>query len=106
MKEINDLVQEFDDRIELSAERLYEQFGKENGETILGKYFGDVSWHGYEDALVVEKAEPVIEYVLSCHGNQNRYIVDRYKEFAAFVRKKTERGFHITKDAGVFIARK
>ena len=29
MKEINDLVQEFDDRIELSAERLYEQFGKE-----------------------------------------------------------------------------
>ena len=38
--------------------------------------------------------------------NQNRYIVDRYKEFAAFVRKKTEGGFHITKDAGVFIARK
>ena len=88
MKEINDLVQEFDDRIELSAERLYEQFGKENGEAILGKYFGDVSWHGYEDELVVEKAEPVIEYVLSCHGNQNRYIVDRYKEFAAFVRRR------------------
>ena len=106
MKEINDLVQEFDDRIELSAERLYEQFGKENGEAILGKYFGEVSWHGYEDELVVEKAEPVIECVLSCHGNQNRYIVDRYKEFAAFVRKKTEGGFHITKDAGVFIARK
>lgn len=55
---------------------------------------------------MVEKAEPVIEYVLSCHGNQNRYIVDRYKEFAAFVRTKTEGGFHITKDAGVFIARK
>ena len=36
MKEINDLVQQFDDRIELSAERLYEQFGKENGEAILG----------------------------------------------------------------------
>lgn len=47
----------------------------------------------------------MIEYVLSCHGNQNRYIVDRYKEFAAFVRTKTEGGFHITKDAGVFIAR-
>ena len=106
MKEINDLVQQFDDRIELSAERLYEHFGKENGEAILGKYFGEVSWHGYEDELVVEKAEPVIEYVLSCHGNQNRYIVDRYKEFTAFVRKKTEGGFHITKDAGVFIARK
>ena len=52
MKEINDLVQQFDDRIELSAERLYEQFGKENGEAILGKYFGKVSWHGYEDGRV------------------------------------------------------
>ena len=38
MKEINDLVQEFDDRIELSAERLYEQFGKENGEAIPVSY--------------------------------------------------------------------
>lgn len=106
MKEISELVKEFDDRIELSAERLYEQFGKENGGAILGRYFGEVEWHGYEDELVVEKAEPVIEYVLSCHGNQNRFIVDRYKEFAAFVKKKTEGGFHITKDAGVFIARK
>lgn len=106
MKEISELVKEFDDRIELSAEKLYEQFGKENGAEILGKYFDDVQWHGYDDELVVEKAEPVIEYVLSCHGNQNRFIVDRYKEFAAFVKKKTEGGFHITKDAGVFIARK
>ena len=29
---------------------------KENGEAILGKYFGEVSWHGYEDELVVEKS--------------------------------------------------
>lgn len=57
-------------------------------------------------SLCEKKQSLMIEYVLSCHGNQNRYIVDRYKEFAAFVRKKTEGGFHITKDAGVFIARK
>lgn len=30
MKEINELVSEFDDRIILSAERLFERFGKEN----------------------------------------------------------------------------
>ncbi len=73
MKEINDLVQQFDDRIELSAERLYEQFGKENGEAILGKYFGEVSWHGYEDELVVEKAEPVIEYVYERYYFSRRF---------------------------------
>lgn len=106
MKEISELVKEFDDRIELSAEKLYEQFGKENGGEILGKYFTDVTWRGYEDELVVKRAEPVIEYVLSCHGNQNRFIVDRYKEFVTFVKGKTQNALHITKDAGIFIARK
>lgn len=50
--------------------------------------------------------EPVVEYVLSCHGNQNRLIVDRHKEFVAFVKEKTDKGLRITKDAGVFIAKR
>lgn len=104
MKEISELVKGFDDRIELSAGHLYERFGKENGKQILGKYFKNVEWNQYEDELFVPTAEPVVEYVLSCHGNQNRYIVDRYKEFVAYVKQKTDNGLYITKDAGVFIA--
>lgn len=104
MKEISELVKEFDDRIELSAGHLYERFGKENGKQILGKYFKNVEWNQYEDELFVPTAEPVVEYVLSCHGNQNRYIVDRYKEFVSYVKQKTDNGLYITKDAGVFIA--
>ena len=104
MKEISELVKEFDDRIELSAGHLYERFGKENGKQILGKYFKNVEWNQYEDELFVPTAEPVVEYVLSCNGNQNRYIVDRYKEFVSYVKQKTDNGFYITKDAGVFIA--
>ena len=104
MKEISELVKEFDDRIELSAGHLYERFGKENGKQILGKYFKNVEWNQYEDELFVPAAEPVVEYVLSCHGNQNRYIVDRYKEFVSYVKQKTDNGLYITKDAGVFIA--
>lgn len=104
MKEISELVKGFDDRIELSAGHLYERFGKENGKQILGKYFKNVEWNQYEDELFVPAAEPVVEYVLSCHGNQNRYIVDRYKEFVSYVKQKTDNGFYITKDAGVFIA--
>ena len=42
-------------------------------------------------------------YILSCHGNQGQYILDHYKEFQSYVRKKTEGGFHITKDAGIFV---
>ena len=104
MKEISELVQEFDDRIVLSAERLYERFGKENGAELLQQEFHNVIWLPYEDHLNVTDADALIAYVLSCHGNQNRYIVNRYKDFQTFVEKKTSKGFHITKDAGVFLA--
>lgn len=47
--------------------------------------------------------EPLISYILSCHGNQNQYILERYKEFSAFVKKQTDPSFHVTKDAGCFL---
>ena len=104
MKEVSELVQSFDDRIVLSAEKLYERFGRENGAEILEQYFTDVHWRTYEDELVIPDPEPLISYILSCHGNQSQYILERYKEFQTYVRKKTEKGFRITKDAGVFVA--
>ena len=100
------LVQEFDSRIVLSAEKLYERFGLENGKELLTPYFSHIKLFHYEDALVVDKPEPLIEYILSCHGNQNQYILDRYKEFRSFVEKKTVREFTITKDAGLFYCQK
>ncbi|MCD8248841.1 MAG: MerR family transcriptional regulator [Lachnospiraceae bacterium] len=103
MKEVSRLVQDFDERIVLSAEKLYEKFGRENGEAILCTCFEDVRWHAYEDFLSVHTPEPLISYILSCHGNQNQYILDRYNDFRSFVKKRTDRGFHITKDAGIFI---
>ena len=106
MKEISELVTEFDDRIVLSADRLYERFGKENGKELLRKEFTDITWKQYEDHLNVTDADALIAYVLSCHGNQNRYIVDRYRDFRTFVKKKTENGFYITKDAGVFVVKR
>lgn len=106
MKEISELVQEFDSRIILAAEKLYEKFGRENGAGLLHPWFSQVSWHLYEDSLLVNDPEPLIEYILSCHGNQNQYILDRYKEFRSFVSKKTASGFHITKEAGFFLCQK
>ena len=105
MKEITDLVQEFDPRIVLSGEKLYEQFGLENGADILREQFSEVETRVYPDALVVDAAEPLIEYILSCHGNQNQYLLDRYKDFRNFTEKKTKHGFRITKEAGIFLAR-
>ncbi len=106
MIEISRLVEEFDDRIVLAAEHLYEIFGKENGGEILTPYFEKVTWAEYEDHLMVTEPDPLVDYVISCHGNQNQYIVDNYKEFRQFVDKKVSKGFYITKEAGVFIATK
>lgn len=105
MKEVSQLVQKFDDHIILSAEHLYERFGKENGYGILEPYFDEIEWRQYEDYLVVPEPEPLIAYVLSCHGNQGQYLPDRYSEFRSYVRKKTKDGFRITKDAGVFVCK-
>lgn len=106
MIEITNLVQQFDSRIVLSAEKLYEKFGKENGKDLLSPYFSELNWYSYEDSLYVPDVEPLISYILSCHGNQNQYILDRYRDFYEFTKKKVGCGFHITKDAGIFIGKK
>lgn len=106
MKEVSLLVREFDDRIVLSADKLYERFGMENGRSILLSYFPQAEWTLYDDSLLVPESEPLISYILSCHGNQNQYILDSYQEFRSFVKKKTANGFFITKEAGVFQCRK
>lgn len=38
MQEVSQLVQDFDERIVLSADRLYERFGRENGQSILAPF--------------------------------------------------------------------
>ncbi|MBQ9765308.1 MAG: methyltransferase domain-containing protein [Lachnospiraceae bacterium] len=106
MKEITGLVQAFDARIVLAARNLSDIFGLENGEDILRNAFEEIECHRYEDAIIIDKSEPLIDYILSCHGNQNQYLLEKYKEFKAFVEKKMLYGFKITKDAGIFIAKK
>lgn len=106
MQEITALVQEFDSRIQLSGDALYARFGLENGAELLAPYFSEISTQLYDDALYVTDAAPLIEYILSCHGNQNQYLLDRYSDFKAFIRNKLARKpFKITKDAGLFICK-
>lgn len=108
MKEIGRLVKEFDSRIVLSEVNLYDVFGLENGREILERHFSSVEKIMYEDYLEVTDAGALMEYILSCHGNQQEYLSGRYEEFRAFLERKMEKkGFiHITKEAGDFICKK
>ena len=108
MKEITSLVQEFDSRITLSEVALYELFGLENGEELLRQQFLDVKQVLYEDYLLVDEAEPLLDYILSCHGNQSEILNQRQLEFKSFLQKKIreQKGIRITKMAGIFICKK
>ena len=106
MKEITELVQNFDSRIVLAAENLYERFGLENGHSLLKPYFPEVSMRRYEDRILIDEADPLIDYILSCHGNQSQILLDRYKDFKQFVEDRTRNCLSITKDAGIFLCRK
>ena len=105
MKEITELVQKFDKRIILAAENLYDRFGLQNGKDVLEGYFSKIEIQAYEDEIVINQAEPLIEYILSCHGNQNQYLLERYHEFRVFVEKQVKKEYHITKDAGYFFCK-
>ncbi|MGN0316178.1 MAG: methyltransferase domain-containing protein [Fusicatenibacter sp.] len=108
MKEITELVQEFDPRINLSEVALYKIFGLDQGENLLAPYFSKVEKRIYEDRLHVDRPEPLLDYILSCHGNQNEYLQPRRQEFQEFLTEKIEKNgeISITKEAGVFLCRK
>ena len=108
MKEITELVQEFDIRIKLTEVALYKQFGLQNGKQLLSKYFSNVELRMYEDELIVNDAKALADYILSCHGNQKEILANRYEEFTSFLEEKIQKlGYiRITKEAGVWIAKK
>ncbi len=107
MKEITQLVQDFDADIVLSEKNLYDVFGLENGKEELEAYFSQVEKRLYDDYLLVDKAEPIVDYILSCHGNQHEHLSRKYLEFKDFVRQKLKKEpFRITKMAGIFICHK
>ena len=80
MKEITDIVQSFDSRINLSNHSLYGVFGLENGESILKEYFTSVQRMDYQDSLEITESKPLIDYIMSCHGNQNEILGPKLKD--------------------------
>lgn len=108
MKEIDQLVKEFDNRIALSLINLYDIFGLDDGHLELSNYFSHIELLKYDDFLLVNKEQPLIDYIVSCHGNQNEYIMDQYQEFYKFIANKLKKkgSFKITKAAGIFRCKK
>lgn len=105
MKEITEIVQNFDSRINLSNHSLYDVFGLENGESILKQYFTNVQRMDYQDSLEITESKPLIDYIMSCHGNQNEILGPRLSEFKEYIEELLQKDGKIvvTKQAGLFV---
>lgn len=103
MIEITEIVQSFDSRINLSNYSLYDIFGLENGESILSKYFSNIQRMDYRDSLEITESKPLIDYIMSCHGNQNEILGPRLNEFKEYIEEllKNNGKIVVTKQAGL-----
>lgn len=108
MAEITELCQEFNEDVQLSSVQLEDRFGLDNGYEILAQYFDRVTCHIHDDCLEVTRSKPLIEYVLSCHGNQMELIKPEEDNFRVFLDQKImkEGSIVIQKEACLFTAQK
>ena len=103
MVETRNIVKEFDNSIKLTNDKYFDKFDVTKAKEILNKHYKSVEYVPYLDYLEVNKVDALVDYVLSCNGNQNQYLQKRLSQFRIFLDyKKT---ITITKDAGIFICK-
>ncbi|MGB9978053.1 class I SAM-dependent methyltransferase [Methanobacterium sp.] len=108
MKELSDLVSNYDKKINCSLEPFARAFGLENGEKQLKESFEDVELVKYKDGLEVTEAEPLVNYVLSFTNVIDLKSEDRIKDFSEYIENilNGEGKIQIEKESGMFIAKK
>lgn len=102
--EISALMRQFDPACQ-EWEKVSAPFTLENGLDQLRACFAQVELRRYEDALEVNEAGPLVEYILSGWAET---VGERVPALRALIEKEMAAhggGVHITKDSGLFIAR-
>lgn len=105
MKEVTDLVFNFNNKVYTPLQSLASAFGLENGKKQLNEYFDDVRVMKYENHLEVIEALPLVNFVLS---SSNVILDNEIENFTDYIANIIENQgkIVITKDSGMFIAEK
>lgn len=108
MRELHDLVERFDSRIEIPSERITRGFRLENGEEQLAQVFEQIECVIYDSDLLVDEIEPVYNYVYSYPGKAGEVLKERRQEFFDLVSEIIQKdgAFYIHKSTGMFRCRK
>ena len=107
MRELDEMISRFDAK----GDYLFAKnnpFTLESGVEQLAPWFTSIALRRYEDDLIITKAAPLIAYVMSMMRVQSVFTDGSLKEFTAYVERElaAHGAIHITKDSGVFEARK
>lgn len=83
-------------------------FRLENGRDYLSSYFSWIDLHRYESRLAVTEAEPLLAYIASSSELQQMLRGDLRDKARQYLERQiaAQGAIHITKDAGMFAARK
>lgn len=105
MRELHELVREFDERIEVPLTSFTTGFHLENGEAQLKKFFSRVKRMEQDNDLLVDNADAIYDYVYSYPGNAPCILDRRGEEFRRMLQEKIDRegSIFIHKSTGMFV---
>lgn len=107
MKELHDMVEAFDKRIEIPFRKITAGFRLENGEEQLAPFFSCIECMEQENDLIVDDIEAVYHYVCSYPGNAALILEQRGQEFRRLLQERMEKegAIFIHKSSGLFCCR-
>lgn len=108
MRDLANLLRQFDSRIDYGLDRVCRPFMLENGQEQLSRHFRHVRMIPFDDCLEVTEVEPLVAYVMSLSGMSNTCQVlseelDRFRQFIDG-RIRAEGAVRIGKSVGMFVA--
>lgn len=105
---LSELAERFDAGLHIKRNMAVDSFLLENGEAILANQFAQVTCHHYDDTLVVDEAEPLVDYILSVVASAAKASVQRNALQTFITATLAEQGgaIQIAKSTGLFIATK
>lgn len=108
MAELNALVEKFDSQMGLHNNGMGHRSDMENGYLLLKKYFGEVTTEILQGKIVVDDAEPIVNYKASTVKGSSILVGEKKKQFLKYVDDyiKENGTLSITTKACIFKVRK
>lgn len=108
MKELNELVEKFDPKLGLHDNGMCYRFDLENGKPLLKKYFRRINMKILQGKIIVDRAEPVVQYKASTIKGSSLLVGNTKREFKKYIEDyiKGNGSISITTKAGIFKVKK